>query len=43
MLTLRNDELVNVMTIFNQIYTRIIKEISERKHAEIFLQVVAGE
>ncbi|WP_434683705.1 adenylate/guanylate cyclase domain-containing protein [Pseudanabaena minima] len=38
MLTLRNDELGDVMTAFNQMYTRIIKEISERKRAETIIQ-----
>lgn len=38
MLTLRKDEVGEVMTAFNQMYTRIIKEISERKRAEAIIQ-----
>ncbi|GBO52198.1 adenylate cyclase [Pseudanabaena sp. lw0831] len=38
MLTLRTDEVGDVMTAFNQMYVRIIKEISERKRAEALIQ-----
>ena len=38
MLTLRMDELGDVMSAFNQMYARIIKEISERKRAEAIIQ-----
>jgi class 3 adenylate cyclase len=38
MLTLRNDELGDVMVAFNQMYVRIIKEIAERKSAEKIIQ-----
>ncbi|MFM7600334.1 MAG: adenylate/guanylate cyclase domain-containing protein, partial [Pseudanabaena sp.] len=34
----RTDELGDVMAAFNQMYARIIKEISERKHAEAIIQ-----
>jgi class 3 adenylate cyclase len=39
MLTLRMDELGDVMSAFNQMYARIIKEISERKRAEAIIQL----
>jgi len=38
MLSLRTDELGDVMSAFNQMYSRIIKEISERKRAEAIIQ-----
>ena len=36
--TLRTDEVGDVMAAFNQMYVRIIKEISERKRAEAMIQ-----
>jgi adenylate cyclase len=38
MATLRTDEVGDVMAAFNQMYVRIIKEISERKRAEALIQ-----
>ena len=38
MLTSRTDEVGDVMAAFNQMYARIIKEISERKRAEAVIQ-----
>ena len=38
MTTLRTDEVGDVMSAFNQMYVRIIKEISERKRAEALIQ-----
>ncbi len=38
MATLRTDEVGDVMAAFNQMYSRIIKEISERKRAEALIQ-----
>ena len=38
MATLRTDEVGDVMSAFNQMYSRIIKEISERKRAEAMIQ-----
>ncbi len=38
MATWRTDEVGDVMSAFNQMYSRIIKEISERKRAEALIQ-----
>ncbi len=38
MATLRTDEVGDVMAAFNQMYVRIIKEITERKRAEALIQ-----
>ncbi len=38
MAALRTDEVGDVMSAFNQMYARIIKEISERKRAEALIQ-----
>jgi adenylate cyclase len=38
MATSRTDEVGDVMSAFNQMYSRIIKEISERKRAEALIQ-----
>lgn len=38
MLVTRNDEVGDVMVAFNQMYERVIKEISERKQAELMIQ-----
>ncbi|PZU94412.1 MAG: adenylate/guanylate cyclase domain-containing protein [Pseudanabaena sp.] len=38
MVVTRNDEVGDVMVAFNQMYERIIKEIAERKQAELIIQ-----